>query len=71
MNEGNKPQDNELVRLVSGKLVEFAELVGQMRAAQRLYFRTRDLNVLERSKDLERQVDAELKRMADTQARLF
>ena len=43
---------------------QFRDLVRDMRAAQREYFRTRSHFVLQRSKELERQVDAELK--ADT-----
>lgn len=35
----------------------YAKLVGQMRQAQRDYFRTRDKNTLARSKKLEEQVD--------------
>ena len=40
---------------------QFRDLVRDMRAAQREYFRTRSHFVLQRSKELERQVDAELK----------
>jgi hypothetical protein len=40
---------------------QFRELVRDMRAAQREYFRTRSHFALQRSKELERQVDAELK----------
>lgn len=40
---------------------QFRDLVRNMRAAQREYFRTRSHFVLQRSKELERQVDAELK----------
>jgi hypothetical protein len=35
----------------------FAQLVADMRAAQKAYFATRDRDVLSRSKALERQVD--------------
>ena len=37
---------------------EFIELVRQMREAQKEYFRTRDRQVLQRSKALEKRVDA-------------
>lgn len=37
---------------------EFIELVRQMREAQKEYFRTRDKQVLQRSKALEKRVDA-------------
>lgn len=40
---------------------EFRRLVRDMRAAQREYFRHRRNDDLQQSKDLERQVDAELK----------
>lgn len=39
---------------------EFEQLVSEMRNAQREYFRTRDKEVLQRSKELERKVDAYL-----------
>lgn len=38
----------------------FKDLVRRMREAQKEYFRTRDKDVLRKSKDLERQVDLEL-----------
>lgn len=37
---------------------EFIELVREMRNAQKEYFRTRDKNVLLKSKELERKVDS-------------
>ena len=40
---------------------QFRDLVRRMREAQREYFRTRSHFALQRSKELERQVDAELK----------
>lgn len=39
---------------------DFRALVKRMRAEQKLYFRTRDRNVLEASKAAERAVDAEI-----------
>ena len=38
-------------------MTDFMELVKEMRSAQKEYFRTRDANVLNRSKDLEKKVD--------------
>lgn len=38
-------------------VVDFAELVGAMRDAQKEYFRTRDKAVLRKSKELEKKVD--------------
>ena len=40
---------------------EFYELVARMRAKQKEYFRTKDLNALNESKRLEREVDKALK----------
>lgn len=37
---------------------EFIELVREMRNAQKEYFKTRDKNILQKSKELERKVDA-------------
>lgn len=42
---------------------QFFDLVATMRNAQREYFRTRDKEWLLKSKDLERQVDEEIKRV--------
>lgn len=39
---------------------EFYELVARMRAKQKEYFRTKDLNALNESKRLEREVDKAL-----------
>lgn len=50
---------------------EFVELVREMRAAQKEYFKTRSKDVLSRSKELERKVDAELQSINNTQQKLF
>lgn len=51
---------------------EFIELVREMRKTQREYFRTRDKNVLSRSKELERKVDAYLaQQVINQQTTLF
>ena len=39
---------------------EFIELVREMRNTQKEYFKTRDKNVLQRSKELERKVENSL-----------
>lgn len=39
---------------------QFKQLVKEMREAQKQYFKTRDYAVLDKSKKLEKQVDAEL-----------
>ena len=50
---------------------EFIELVREMRAAQKEYFKTRSKEVLNRSKELERKVDTELQSINNTQQKLF
>jgi hypothetical protein len=50
---------------------EFIELVREMRNAQKEYFKTRSKDVLNRSKELERKVDAELQSINNTQQTLF
>ncbi len=42
---------------------EFFSLVTEMRNAQKMYFRTRDRNDLQKSKKLEKQVDDEIRRV--------
>ena len=48
------------------ELWEFLELVQEMRETQKKYFRTRDANLLNKSKDLEGKID---KTAADLQQR--
>jgi hypothetical protein len=50
---------------------EFIELVREMRNAQKEYFKTRTKDALNRSKELERKVDAELQSINNTQQTLF
>jgi hypothetical protein len=51
---------------------EFIELVREMRNAQKEYFKTRDKNVLQRSKELERKVDSFLaQQVINQQTKLF
>lgn len=45
------------------KAKEFFKLVIEMRNAQKSYFRTRDKGDLQRSKELEKQVDDEIRRV--------
>lgn len=49
---------------------EFYNLVVKMRKAQRDYFRTRSQRHLHESKELEAQVDAEIKRVEQIQQQL-
>lgn len=44
---------------------EFVDLVKEMRDTQSKYFRTRDANVLNRARDLERKVDNRIKEIED------
>lgn len=54
------------------RMNEFIELVREMRDAQKEYFRTRDKNVLQRSKELERKVDTYIsQRVINQQTSLF
>lgn len=50
---------------------DFIELVREMRNAQKEYFKTRSKDSLNRSKELERKVDAELQSINNTQQSLF
>lgn len=49
----------------------FVSLVQQMRDCQRNYFRTRSSVYLEKSKELERKVDAMIREFNDPQGRFF
>lgn len=46
---------------------EFFYLVVEMRNAQKSYFRTRDQNDLQKSKQLEKQIDNEIRRVQQLQ----
>ena len=50
---------------------QLAELVKQMREAQKTFFRERSQQWLSLSKELERRVDAEITRILDSQKELF
>lgn len=54
---------------------EFFEKVAEMRKAQKDYFKTRDVGALKTAKQLEREIDAEIKRIEeitdDKQLKLF
>ena len=47
------------------RLWEFLELVQDMRKKQQDYFRTRDANILQESKDLEKRVDSMAKELQE------
>ena len=50
---------------------QFIDLVAEMRQAQKEYFKTRDRNILSKSKQLEAQVDAEINKVNSKQLNLF
>lgn len=52
-------------------LVDFARLVSEMRRVQRNFFRTRDYTLVERAKQLERQVDEVVREILEEQPKLF
>ena len=52
-------------------LTNLAELVKEMRNAQKCYFRERSPQWLSTAKELERRVDAEVKKLLDSQKELF
>lgn len=49
---------------------EFIKLVEEMRRAQKSYFRTRRIEVLQLSKDLEGKVDRQIAEFKDSQNKL-
>ena len=51
--------------MTATELEAFVRLVDEMRQTQKLYFRTHDANVLNKSKELERKVDAAIKKYDD------
>lgn len=53
------------------KVEQLAELVRQMRDAQRNYFSERSPQWLSTAKELERRVDAAVKEVLDSQMKLF
>ena len=67
--EMGKTDLNEIPSEIS--LEYFADLVEKMRHHQRRYFATKNKEVLEQSKILERRVDYVIERMKDRQQSLF
>jgi phosphate uptake regulator len=53
------------------KIKELAQLVKQMREAQRQYFKERSPQWLSTAKELERRVDKEVMQILDSQKELF
>lgn len=53
------------------QLAEFEQLVKEMRAMQRAYFRTREPQTLQACKRLESEVDRRIAAMEDQQMELF
>jgi Na+/phosphate symporter len=52
-------------------VMKLIELVREMRAAQKEYFKKRSKDVLNRSKELERKVDNYIQSIINTQQKLF
>ena len=50
-------------------MTDFEELVSRMRDAQKMYFRTRGMDVLKQSKELEKQVDAHIRSIMEQERR--
>ncbi len=50
---------------------QFADLVESMRQAQKIYFKTKNRDVLEKCKKLEKEVDAEILKIQDSKNTLF
>lgn len=70
--EYNQMEKVDVSQIPDEITVEYlAELVKQMRHAQRRYFATRNKDVLAESKRLEALVDAVIGRLYDKQMRLF
>lgn len=68
-NQETKDRENgNQVKLTFG---EFVKLVKEMRHQQRRYFALRKLEMLERSKELEREVDKAIEKIEDKQMLLF
>ena len=57
--------------LKNSNMEEFIILVEEMRSAQKEYFRTRSATSLNRSKQLEREVDTKIKELSNKQTNLF
>ena len=57
--------------LESKELLDFAQLVADMRHAQKEYFRTKRFNILQKSKAAEAKVDKELQSIFGGQKKLF
>lgn len=49
----------------------FIAKVAAMRAAQRRYFKSKNMAVLQQSKELEKEVDAMIEELTDKQEKLF
>lgn len=58
------PRGSKKASRGKGEMTDFMKLVAEMRAAQKEYFKYRTKDLLQASKELERQVDAALKELA-------
>lgn len=71
MEELKAPQIENLQEITPEQAAEYVRFVAAMRHNQRRYFATRNGNVLELSKRLERELDALNARLLDLQPKLF
>lgn len=60
-------EETEITRATA----ELASIVAEMREAQKEYFRTRSTGALDRSKALEKKVDARVREILTPQRKLF
>ena len=65
------PQIENLQEITPERFKEYVTFVATMRHNQRRYFATRNPQVLELSKDMEKELDALNAKLLDTQMKLF
>ena len=71
MNEFQAPQIENLQEITPERFKEYVTFVATMRHNQRRYFSTRNPQVLELSKDMEKELDALNAKLLDQQMKLF
>lgn len=71
MNEFQTPQIENLQEITPERFKEYVTFVATMRHNQRRYFATRNPQVLELSKNMEKELDALNAKLLDPQMKLF
>lgn len=71
MDELHAPQIENLQEITPKQAAEYVRFVATMRHNQRRYFATRNADVLELSKRMEKELDALNARLLDPQPKLF